>query len=124
MSGINVTCFAYGTTGSGKTHTILGDIYNTSTGEAGISALAITEIFNRVNADPNHSYEMKMSYFEIYNEHVKDLLSDEYNDKLCSGLNIVEDPIQGVVIQKLTKFKIYCAEIGRASCRERVYVLV
>ena len=36
LEGYNATCFAYGMTGSGKTHTMLGDIYNASTGEKGL----------------------------------------------------------------------------------------
>ena len=36
LEGYNATCFAYGMTGSGKTHTMLGDIYDASTGEKGL----------------------------------------------------------------------------------------
>lgn len=36
LEGYNATCFAYGMTGSGKTHTMLGDIYSSSTGEKGL----------------------------------------------------------------------------------------
>jgi hypothetical protein len=36
LEGYNATCFAYGMTGSGKTHTMLGDVYGASTGEKGL----------------------------------------------------------------------------------------
>jgi hypothetical protein len=41
LSGFNVTCFAYGMTGAGKTHTMLGDYNDTSNSEDGISNLAV-----------------------------------------------------------------------------------
>ena len=97
-------------TGSGKTHMMFGDIYNVSTGEAGVAALTINELFSRVNTDNENSYDIKMSYLEIYNEYVKDLLSKEKNEKNGLGLLIVEDPIKGVVVPELTEYKINSVE--------------
>ena len=97
LNGINATCFTYGMTGSGKTYTILGDFYKTSTGEKGISELAIEFLFSKMQK--NHT--IKMSYLEIYNEQVKDLLVDHF-----SPLIIVEDPIKGVTVPGLTEYTI------------------
>ena len=97
-------------TGSGKTHMMFGDIYNVSTGEAGVSALAINEIFAKINKDEENSYKVNMSYLEIYNEQVKDLLCAENKGKYCSGLLIVEDPIKGVIVPELTEYTINSVE--------------
>ena len=42
IDGYNSTCFAYGMTGSGKTHTMLGDIYGSSNHDVGICVLAVS----------------------------------------------------------------------------------
>eukprot|EP00826_Nyctotherus_ovalis_P038001 TRINITY_DN3520_c0_g1_i13.p1 TRINITY_DN3520_c0_g1~~TRINITY_DN3520_c0_g1_i13.p1 ORF type:complete len:748 (-),score=180.01 TRINITY_DN3520_c0_g1_i13:240-2483(-) len=82
-------------TGSGKTHTMLGDIYGTATNEKGISSLAIDSLFRIARTTAAF---IKISYLEIYNEQVKDLLNDS-----CSDLMIVEDPVKGVVVPELTQ---------------------
>lgn len=70
--GINATCFAYGMTGAGKTHTMFGSYRRLA--EAGIADLAVQSLFE----NPGHNDKMKsmisVSFLEIYNEHVKDLL--------------------------------------------------
>ena len=48
LEGYNFTCFAYGMTGAGKTHTMLGDIYGTSTGERGICFLTVERLFDLI----------------------------------------------------------------------------
>jgi len=45
LEGYNATCFAYGMTGSGKTHTMLGDIYHSSTGEKGLCLQTVEKLF-------------------------------------------------------------------------------
>ena len=44
---------------------------------------------------------MKISYLEIYNEQVRDLLSDK-----TANLMIVEDPVKGVIVPDLNEFKV------------------
>ena len=101
IEGINVTCFAYGMTGSGKTYTVLGDFSNTSTGEKGVSELAINYLFRKIGQDNTGTYLVKMSYLEIYNEQVKDLLVDNLNP-----LIIMEDPIKGIMVPGLSEYVI------------------
>ncbi len=110
MSGINATCFAYGMTGSGKTHTMLGDIYHTSTGEAGVCTQAISELFSRIHADAKNDYDVRASYLEIYNEQVRDLLCAIRKNKYGLGLLIVEDPVKGVIVPELTEYSLTTAE--------------
>ena len=73
--GYNVTCFAYGMTGAGKTHTMFGSAVvgkgQTNVGEEGIANLSIRALF----ADAAANATVSVSFLEIYNEQVKDLLS-------------------------------------------------
>ena len=85
-------------TGSGKTHTMLGDIYRTTTGEKGVSSLAIDSLFKRITQTTDSYTQIKISYLEIYNEQVKDLLANNSSD-----LMIIEDPVKGVIVPELTE---------------------
>ena len=73
LNGFNATIFAYGQTGSGKTYTMSG--YNNN---PGIIPRLIESIFNTVNNNRMKSlpidYIIKISYVEIYNEKIQDLL--------------------------------------------------
>ncbi|KAJ2008569.1 hypothetical protein GGI04_001094 [Coemansia thaxteri] len=69
MSGFNGTIFAYGQTSSGKTHTMYG------TGEElGIIKLAVRNMFDVVSNDSSREYLIRVSFLEIYNEVLRDLL--------------------------------------------------
>ena len=103
INGYNSTTLAYGVTGTGKTHTIFGDLA-LSTGEDGIAILACDYLFKKLNKEYfEDDYEVKISYIEIYNENVIDLLNNE-NDNI--SLMIIEDPSKGVYVPNLKEFKI------------------
>ncbi|XP_010577029.1 PREDICTED: kinesin-like protein KIF19 [Haliaeetus leucocephalus] len=80
ISGFNATIFAYGPTdegfpssasGCGKTYTMLG-----TDGEPGICARALGELFQAIkDTSGDVEYEVSMSYLEIYNETIRDLLN-------------------------------------------------
>ncbi|KAL5545429.1 hypothetical protein UlMin_005116 [Ulmus minor] len=70
MEGINGTIFAYGVTSSGKTHTMHGDQRS-----PGIIPLAVKDAFSIIQETPNREYLLRVSYLEIYNEVVNDLLN-------------------------------------------------
>ena len=63
MQGYNATVFAYGPTGSGKTHTMLG-----TSDAAGLCVLTITDMFDQIRKDVENDYDVKITYVEIYNE--------------------------------------------------------
>ncbi|CCE62768.1 hypothetical protein TPHA_0D01270 [Tetrapisispora phaffii CBS 4417] len=70
--GYNATLFAYGMTGSGKTFTMSGTQEDT-----GLIPLSISHLFNTINEENllgKKKYEMLVSYMEIYNEKLYDLL--------------------------------------------------
>ena len=99
LQGYNSTALAYGVTGTGKTHTMFGDIYNVNTKEKGICIYAIDHLFDMINSETNKNFQVKLSYLEIYNEQVRDLLKQDSNT-----LMIVEDQIKGVVVPDLMEF--------------------
>lgn len=77
IEGYNATIFAYGMTGSGKTFTMSG-----TEEEQGIIPLSISYLFNRLMEEGERNkeyekYEVALSYLEIYNEKINDLLDNE-----------------------------------------------
>ncbi|VDN53580.1 unnamed protein product [Dracunculus medinensis] len=73
LSGYNGTVFAYGQTSSGKTHTMEGIFGDTE--KQGIIPRIVQDIFNHIyNMDVDLEFHIKVSYFEIYNEKIRDLL--------------------------------------------------
>ncbi|KAL9237922.1 hypothetical protein vseg_012415 [Gypsophila vaccaria] len=73
VRGFNGTVFAYGQTNSGKTHTMRG-----YSGEPGVIPLAVREIFDIIDEVPDREFLLRMSYMEIYNEEINDLLAPEH----------------------------------------------
>nr|QWT43304.1 kinesin-related protein KIN7B [Citrullus lanatus] len=67
------TVFAYGQTNSGKTHTMRG-----SPTEPGIIPLAVNNLFDVIHQDADREFLLRMSYMEIYNEEINDLLVPEH----------------------------------------------
>ncbi|TVU03690.1 hypothetical protein EJB05_50754, partial [Eragrostis curvula] len=99
LEGRNGTVFCYGATGAGKTYTMLGTMEN-----PGVMVLAIKDLFSKVRQrshDGNHS--IQLSYLEIYNETVRDLLSPG------RPLHLREDK-QGIVAAGLTHYRAYSTD--------------
>lgn len=100
LSGINACVFAYGPTGSGKTYTMLGNQE-----DLGICVLTIRDLFTKIHEDQERVYVLKISYVEIYNEAIRDLLAPS------SGyLELRDDPVKGVVIAGITEFSVESTE--------------
>ena len=79
LEGFNCTIFAYGQTGTGKTHTMTGDIELAPAGGelgagAGVIPRAIHQIFAYLDGIASE-YSVKCSYLELYNEEITDLLT-------------------------------------------------
>uniref|UniRef100_A0A8C3WGI2 Kinesin-like protein n=1 Tax=Catagonus wagneri TaxID=51154 RepID=A0A8C3WGI2_9CETA len=71
ISGYNATVFAYGPTGCGKTYTMLG-----TDREPGIYVRTLDDLFRAIEeTSDDMEYEVSMSYLEIYNEMIRDLLN-------------------------------------------------
>ena len=70
IDGYNATVFAYGATGAGKTYTMIGTKEN-----PGLMFLTIKELFEKVQkTQGDNKYQIKVSFLEIYNEMIRDLL--------------------------------------------------
>uniref|UniRef100_A0A8D0ERI2 Kinesin-like protein n=1 Tax=Strix occidentalis caurina TaxID=311401 RepID=A0A8D0ERI2_STROC len=92
LNGYNCSVFAYGATGAGKTYTMLG-----SDKSPGIMYLTMVELYKRIEARKEEkSCEVLVSYQEVYNEQIHDLLEPK------GPLAIREDPEKGVVVQGLS----------------------
>ncbi|KAJ8336638.1 hypothetical protein SKAU_G00378580 [Synaphobranchus kaupii] len=73
LEGYNGTIFAYGQTSSGKTHTMEGNLHDTDS--MGIIPRIVQDIFNYIySMDENLEFHIKVSYFEIYLDKIRDLL--------------------------------------------------
>ena len=70
MEGYHGTVFAYGMTGTGKTFSMQG-----TASSPGVIPLAITDIFSYIRETPHREFLLRVSYLEIYNEKIHDLLS-------------------------------------------------
>ena len=73
LDGYKVCLFAYGQTGAGKTHTMIGTQENA---QEGVIPRAIRQVFSTAESSAQHGwkYEMKAAMLEIYNEEIRDLL--------------------------------------------------
>ncbi|XP_041099817.1 kinesin-1 heavy chain isoform X1 [Polyodon spathula] len=73
LEGYNGTIFAYGQTSSGKTHTMEGLLHDSD--GMGIIPRIVQDIFNYIySMDENLEFHIKVSYFEIYMDKIRDLL--------------------------------------------------
>lgn len=99
LDGYNATVFAYGATGCGKTHTITG------TAESpGIIFLTMQELFEKIGErSQEKTTELTLSYLEIYNETIRDLLVPPGSNK--GGLMLREDSNAAVTVPGLTSHK-------------------
>ena len=99
VKGLNGTVFAYGQTGSGKTFTISGSPSNYN--YRGIIPRAITRLFQELGGHPEFDTKVSLSYLEIYNETVFDLLAPTQNEK--NDITFQEDTRGNVIIKGLTQ---------------------
>ncbi|TRY74073.1 hypothetical protein TCAL_06712 [Tigriopus californicus] len=95
FSGYNCSVFVYGATGAGKTHTMLGSLEN-----PGLTYRTVLELYQRLESKKEEvDCEVAVSYLEIYNEMVVDLMNPGQQ------LNIREDGNNGVNIPGLSIHK-------------------
>ncbi|KAL0395865.1 UNVERIFIED_CONTAM: Kinesin-like protein KIN-8B [Sesamum calycinum] len=101
VQGLNATIFAYGSTGSGKTYTMVG-----TQDDPGLMVLSLNTIFHLIEKDNSFDdFEVTCSYLEVYNEVIYDLLV-----KSSGHLELREDPDQGIVVAGLRSIKVNSAD--------------
>lgn len=129
MEGYNGTIFAYGQTGCGKSHTMQGpsDFFDKENkterilSQRGIISRSFDHIFEAISVSTDCRYLAQVSYLEIYNENIRDLL----NPNLSSiSLQLKELPDEGVVVQNLSKHTVQsstdCEEYLKAGSSNRM----
>ncbi|PNI80945.1 KIF9 isoform 3 [Pan troglodytes] len=100
LDGYNGTIMCYGQTGAGKTYTMMGATENYK--HRGILPRAVQQVFRMIEERPTHAITVRVSYLEIYNESLFDLLSTlPYVGPSVTPMTIVENP-QGVFIKGLS----------------------
>ena len=103
--GYNGTIFAYGQTGSGKTFTISGAPSNFA--YRGIIPRSISRLFNEISTKPEYDFNIQISYLEIYNEIMFDLLPED--GKFIgerANIEFQEDNKGNVSVKGLSKHKV------------------
>ncbi|XP_068652017.1 kinesin-like protein KIN-7O isoform X2 [Aristolochia californica] len=100
VGGFNGTIFAYGQTSSGKTYTMRG-----SKSEPGVIPLAVQDLFHFIQKDADREFLLRMSYMEIYNEEINDLLAPEHRK-----LQIHESLERGIYVAGLQEEIVSSAE--------------
>ncbi|KAJ2841584.1 hypothetical protein IWW36_006212, partial [Coemansia brasiliensis] len=97
LSGYHCCVFAYGQTGSGKSYTMMG-----SEKDPGLIPRISQELFTRIRSESQRDrtvfYRVEVSYLEIYNEKVRDLLNP-----MLVNLRVREHPSLGPYVEDLTK---------------------
>jgi len=94
LQGFNATVFAYGATGAGKTHTMLGN-----PAEPGIMMLTLQDLFHEVDQQrEDRQFEVKCSFLEVYNENIRDLMCPDGD-----YLDIREDPVKGMCVAGISE---------------------
>ncbi|CAH8460249.1 unnamed protein product [Schistosoma turkestanicum] len=104
LEGYNACLFAYGMTSSGKTYSTTGP-----PDDPGIIQRISKDVFEEIGrrTESNTSFSVKMSYYEIYNERIRDLLS---SNSTKHGLVVREHPVTGPYIDGLL-----CEEVWSES---------
>ncbi|XP_031559004.1 kinesin-like protein KIF13A isoform X2 [Actinia tenebrosa] len=97
FEGYNACIFAYGQTGSGKTYTMMG-VQN----DKGIIPRLCDNLFTGIseNTTQDITYKVEVSYIEIYNERVRDLLCPRGGN---TALRVREHKVLGPYVEGLTK---------------------
>ncbi|PFH55190.1 hypothetical protein XA68_10467 [Ophiocordyceps unilateralis] len=108
MEGYHGTVFAYGMTGTGKTFSMQG-----TASSPGVIPLAITDIFSYIRETPSREFLLRVSYLEIYNEKIHDLLNmpagngatqqDEIKLREDSKRGVYATPLKEEIVQSPTQ---------------------
>ncbi|CAD5114686.1 DgyrCDS3731 [Dimorphilus gyrociliatus] len=105
LEGYNGTIFAYGQTGTGKTFTMEG--IRTVPEKRGIIPNSFAHIFGAISkAEGSIKFLVRVSYLEIYNEEVRDLLGKDQNFRL----EVKERPDIGVYVKDLSMYVVNNAD--------------
>lgn len=99
FGGYNNCIFAYGQTGSGKSYTMMGHQE-----EKGLIPRICKSLFEQISGKSKRteSFHMEVSFLEIYNEQVQDLLQHNSTSIEENQLKVREHPVKGPYVQSKT----------------------
>nr|XP_033787758.1 kinesin-like protein KIF9 isoform X3 [Geotrypetes seraphini] len=100
MDGYNGTIMCYGQTGAGKTYTITGATENYD--HRGIIPRAIQQVFREIEERSNYHIKVRVSYLEIYNETLFDLLSTMPDIMSTDTQIIIKEDSHGIHVKGLS----------------------
>ncbi|KAM6464922.1 kinesin-like protein KIF13B isoform 2-T2 [Liasis olivaceus] len=100
FEGYNACIFAYGQTGSGKSYTMMG-----TADEPGLIPRLCSSLFERAQQEESEeqSFKVEVSYMEIYNEKVRDLLDPKGSRQ---SLKVREHSVYGPYVDGLSKLAV------------------
>jgi kinesin family protein 6/9 len=98
IEGYNGTVLAYGQTGAGKTFTMTGTTANYK--QRGLIPRCVEQIFQEIHNRPEKSFNVSVTYLEIYNEALYDLLN---NDSAQEDMQIMEDAKGNIFVRGMQK---------------------
>ncbi|XP_066498896.1 kinesin-like protein KIF13A isoform X2 [Hoplias malabaricus] len=100
FQGYNACIFAYGQTGSGKSYSMMGSV-----DQPGLIPRLCCSLFERVSREENetHSFKVEVSYMEIYNEKVRDLLDPKGGRQ---SLKVREHKVLGPYVDGLSQLAV------------------
>lgn len=96
LLGYNGTIFAYGQTGCGKTHSMVGKLEDPHL--HGLIPRSFTHVLQAARESADKEFLIRCSFIEIYNEEIHDLLAENVKEKL----EIKESPDKGIFIKGLS----------------------
>ncbi|XP_053484194.1 kinesin-like protein KIF9 isoform X2 [Ictalurus furcatus] len=110
LEGYNGTVMCFGQTGAGKTFTMTGA--TESYKQRGIIPRAIQEVFHEIDNRVDHTFSVHLSFLEIYNETLVDLLASVKGGqtKHCGTMAVVEEPEGGVSVKGLSLHPVHREE--------------
>uniref|UniRef100_A0A8C7KKJ0 Kinesin family member 4 n=1 Tax=Oncorhynchus kisutch TaxID=8019 RepID=A0A8C7KKJ0_ONCKI len=124
FKGYHATVLAYGQTGSGKTFSMGGTYTSAQENEptVGVIPRVVRMIFQEREKHADCEISLTVSYLEIYNEEILDLLCPSASKDKPSTINIREDPKEGIKIVGLTERQVMsahemvgCLELGNSA---------
>uniref|UniRef100_A0A673YXV6 Kinesin family member 4 n=1 Tax=Salmo trutta TaxID=8032 RepID=A0A673YXV6_SALTR len=124
FKGYHATVLAYGQTGSGKTFSMGGTYTSAQENEptVGVIPRVVRMIFQEREKHTDCEFSLAVSYLEIYNEDILDLLCPSVSKDKPSNINIREDPKEGIKIVGLTEREVFsanemvgCLELGNSA---------
>ena len=106
IEGYNNSVFCYGQTGSGKTFTMCG---SKNWKERGLIPRILIDLFKTIREIKNYTFDIFISYLEIYNENAYDLLDKNHSEVVLENwkkIIIYEDNYNNIMMKNLSMIKV------------------